>query len=360
VLVLERSELGRDKVCGEGLMPHGRSALASLGVEGVDGAPFRGIAWHLDEIVARGTFPRGEVGLGVRRDLLDASVARLAEAHPAVHFERGRRVGRLERSPDGVVVGSGTERWSGRVVVGADGIHSAVRRLLGLDAAARGRKRFGLRARYSLQGRAPEWVSVHAAVGAEAYLTPVGPAEVNIALLLEREAAQGLRGDLAGKASELIGRFGALASLLDGAELNTEPAVCGPLRREARRLVLDRAVLVGDAAGFLDGITGEGMSLALRGAEIASEVLSAALHADDLSERRLAPYPQQWNREIRDQVRLTEVILWGIRHRRLARRAVGALARRPELFGRLLAVQTGQRPLSSVGLGGVARLLWGR
>ncbi len=250
----------------------------------------------------------------------------------------------------------------GRALVGADGMRSSVRAWLGLQGRVRGRHRFGARQHFRLVGEAPRFVEVHVLpdVGVELYLTPTGPSEVNLALLLEKGEMGALRGDVAAGIRHFLARCPDLRGRFEGAEPVSPALAVGPLRQSARAGVADGAILVGDAAGFLDGITGEGMSLALISAAIGSEVLAAGLERGALGARDLAAYDGLRRARSRDLTRLTEVILWGIRHRWLARRVVRNLGRHPALFERVLGVNTGAAPLLSIGLSGVRKLLLGR
>ncbi len=354
VVVLERGGFPREKVCGEGLMPHGVAELRALGIT-VSGRPFPGIAWHHGDAVARGDFPAG-AGLGVRRYHLDALLASALAEEPGVTLHTGVRAGAIQRRAGEVVVQTDQGEVRARALVGADGRGSRVRRHLGLEAPASARPRYGIRAHYRLSEPPPDRVEVHVGPEAELYLTPTGAREINVAVLCGRETTRALRGGLTEGFERLVrGRL----PLLEGAERLTAPAVAGPLRQAVRSTVADRAVLVGDAAGFVDAITGEGMALSLLGARLAAELLDEGLRTDRLSAHDLAPHDRRWRRRVRDPARMAEVILWGLRRPRLAKRVVRNLARHPELFGRLLAVQAGQAPLTSLRLGGLRRLLVG-
>ena len=176
---------------------------------------------------------------------------------------------------------------------------------------------------------------------------------------MRRDITRSFAGDLHNGFLRLIRQSERVAALVgDGVPL-TEPALCGPLRQRARSSVAPGALLVGDAAGFVDAITGEGMSLTLLSAEIAAEVLSAGLANGKLTARDLQAYDDRRRRTARDLTWLTKVILWGIRHDRLARRVVSSLGSNPELFTRVLAVNSGHAPLASIGIRGLARLLRG-
>ncbi|MCC5691560.1 hypothetical protein, partial [Klebsiella pneumoniae] len=141
------------------------------------------------------------------------------------------------------------------MLVAADGLHSPLRRAAGLDVESAGPRRFGLRQHF----RVAPWgarVEVHFAGGVEAYVTPAGAQRVGVAFLWEDGAVERVRFDA------LLARFPALAERLAGAAPDSAPRGAGPLLRRVRGRVADRFALVGDAAGYVDAVTGEGLSLA--------------------------------------------------------------------------------------------------
>jgi len=257
-----------------------------------------------------------------------------------------------------MVVRSDRFSWTCRAVVGADGLHSLVRRQLGLALPVRGPARYGARAHFEVSEDLA-FVEVHVLPGAELYLTPVGRGRLNIAVLCDRRAAKTFAGNLPEHFLRLVRSSERVRRLIGSSAPLTAPSLCGPLRQRARSAVADGAVLVGDAAGFVDAITGEGMSLTLVSAEMAAEVVSEGLVRGDLSARHLSTYDRRRRRAARDATWLTEIILWGLRRRGLARRVVSSLAANPQLFTRVLAVNTGRAPLASIGLRGVATMLRG-
>ncbi len=345
-------------------MPHGLAALQRLGIDTSDlGRPFLGIAYHAGGHTAVGHFPRGLTGLGVRRMGLDERLRHAARSHPRITLVEGTRVTQLHRDREGVTLRTSRGDVRTHLVVGADGLHSTVRRLSGLALPDRRAKRYGARLHVQLaSGRSePDHVHVYAGSGSELYVTPVGPGQVNLALLCEPQVAKQLKGDAEGGLRRALGAFDAGRQLLDGAEPLSEAAVCGPLRQRVRRVVDDRVLLVGDAAGFVDAVTGEGMSLSLLSAEAAAQAAVAALQPGGVDARKLEAYGVRRARLARDLCTLTEVVVAGLRRPALAGRVVGALAAEPAAFERFLAVQVGQAPITSLGgpLATVARrLIW--
>jgi 2-polyprenyl-6-methoxyphenol hydroxylase-like FAD-dependent oxidoreductase len=163
-----------DKACGESLTPAALGALARWGVdpEGPAIAGFR----YTDERRTAEHRLRDRVGRGVRRTVLHDALRARADAL-GVAVRRGA-VETVEQHRDGVAAAGVDARY----LVGADGLHSRVRRLAGLASPAAPRRRYGVRRHFRL---APwtDLVEVHWLPGAEVYVTPVGPDTVGVAVL---------------------------------------------------------------------------------------------------------------------------------------------------------------------------------
>ena len=334
-LVLERRPLPADKACGEGLLPAGLRALEALGalphLDPASCSPLRAIRWiQEDGTSAEARLPLPG-GLGVRRLALSAALlARArevgAEVRDGVAVESHRREG------GGATVRiAGGEEVRGRLLVAADGLGSAIREREGLGRPSRAPRRFGLRRHYAV---APwtDAVEVHFARGAEAYVTPTGPARVGIAFLFEEGVAPDFE--------KLLARFPRLAARVARASPGSALSGAGPFGREASTRVLDRLVLAGDAGGYVDAITGEGVSLALEEARLLGEMLPDALSRGATREALLP-----WAREVRARHRrhaaVTRLVLSMARRPWLRRTAVDWLGRAPRLFDALVARAVG-------------------
>jgi flavin-dependent dehydrogenase len=268
-----------DKACGEGLMPGAVAALDRLGVR-PGGHPIRGIAYVDGARRAEHRFRRGG-GLGVRRTVLHEALARRA-AELGVDVVRDRVRG-LDQDGAGVTAAGVRARW----LLACDGLHSGIRRHLGLDrpeprdpGPRRERRRFGLRRHLRL---APwdDLVEVHWGERAEAYVTPVADDLVGVALL----GPPGM--DFAAEVAALP----QLAARVRGAEPDGPVRGAGPLRQRSHRRVCGRVLLVGDASGYVDALTGEGIRVGL--AQAAAAV--ACVAAD-----RPAAYERAWAASTRD------------------------------------------------------------
>lgn len=318
VCVLDRAPPPIDKACGEGLMPDGLEALRGLGVSlDGQGAPFRGIRFVDERHVVDAAFPL-RAGLGLRRTQLHRRLLAQAEAI-GVRTLWGAKATGIENK--GVRIDSGLLpcRW----IVGADGVNSNARRWAGLEPAKMSGRRLGLRRHFRVDTWT-DFVEVHWAKGEQAYVTPVGPQEIGVALLGRAELGF----------SDLAARFPRLGERLTDAaptsELRGAPAATLRLRSVTRGNV----ALVGDASAAIDAISGDGLALAFHQAA----ALGDAFHRGDL-----AHYEARHRQICRAPFLMARLLLLMDRHDGLRKVTLAALSARPAIFGELLAAHVGER-----------------
>jgi len=343
VTVLDRRALPIDKACGEGVLPAGVKALGALGVldrlSADDASPLRELRWMgEDGAVAHLALPTPG-GLGVRRLALSTALAAVAREAGAELVEEAE-VTSHRREDDRIVAVTAGGEYAARLLVAADGLASPVRSREGLDRPLAGAsRRFGVRQHFAI----PPWsdaVEVHFGDGAEAYVTPAGARRVGVAFLFERGegAARSIHGG--GRFEDLLAGFPTLARRLDGAPIDSTPRGAGPLARSARARTADRLVLLGDAAGYLDAATGEGLSLALGCALDLAALLPAALAAG-AGRDALRGYEAAWRRRFLPYWAWTSAMLGIVRRPALRRRVLGMASAQPWPFERLVAAAVG-------------------
>jgi flavin-dependent dehydrogenase len=300
----------------------------------------------------------------LRRDL-DAALLAAARARGARVLE-GTRVVDLLRDRRGAVRGIRARGPDGaplevlaRVVVGADGRHSVVARRLGLARpAAAGAGRFAVRAFWAdpraLPPETPALGEMHLGEG-RTYcgLSALPDGRASVCLVADR-AALPRRPDLAAWYDARIAALPAVAARLAGGRRVSDVDCLGPLAVAAGGATADGALLVGDAAGFFDPLTGEGMLTALRGAELAAATIAAALERDDVRAAALAPYVRARRREFAPRLAVDRLV-----QRLVPRPGVAAwLARRmaaaPAIADALVRVAGGDLPPRALLAPGVA------
>jgi flavin-dependent dehydrogenase len=304
VLVVEKRPGSIDKACGEGLMPGAVRALSALGVD-PPGYPYRGISYQRGDTVVRGDFRSGP-GRGVRRTTLHAALRTAVDA--AGIPVREQRITEVSQYPDHVRAGGEAARY----LVAADGLHSTIRTAAGFDTLPVRRQRWGQRRHYALPPET-DFVEVTWADRSEAYVTPITPELINVALL------SGNRGSF----EQQLTDFPELAAKLAHGEPVTEVRGATSLRQRVRTRVAGRVLLVGDAAGYVDPITGEGISISLAAA---TELV------DCLVRNRPQDYDRAWQRVSRRSRLITSGLLWARRQPGIGKAVVPLAAGLPRLY----------------------------
>lgn len=218
-----------------------------------------------------------------------------------------RTAGEVHQNADMVTAAGTKARW----LIAADGLHSPVRRGLGLELPGIAHGRYGLRRHYRVEPWT-DFVEVHWSRHGEAYVTPVGDDLVGVAVL-----SRSRRGY-----DEHLAAFPALTASLRGPAA-TEVRGAGPLLQRVQRRTAGRVLLVGDAAGYLDALTGEGIALALATSGAAVRCLAAG---------RPDEYERAWTRLTRRHRLLTGALLAASRRPGTARLIAPAASRMPRLF----------------------------
>ena len=342
VSIVERAHFPRRKVCGEYLNAGALAALDELGA---------GVAVREESRLLRGVrlvtpdiepvelpFPAPARALARERLdalLLDAALAAGATLVRArvedVLVEAGRVSGVVVRDERGALA-----ELRARFVVGADGSGSVVARKLGLVRAPSGPRRFALGGHYAGFGDLGERVEMHVERGTYFALNPLPGELTNVMVVVrERQLAawshmvdEGVRGAAAAlgrgrRSFEGVRRVGPRASI-------------GPLAFRVRAVTRPGALLAGDAAGFLNPFTGQGVALALRGGIAAATAIRAALQPGGDETSALATYAEQRARDFNERRRVARAVDLLIDVPFLARRAAARLRRSPELGERLM------------------------
>ena len=291
VLLVDRARFPRDKLCGDTLNPGALRLLDRAGLRGRVEAVSRPLEGMLitgnGGVHVRGTYGPGLFARALTRRVLDQLLVDAAIAAGA-QFQDGVRVdGPLmddsggEATVRGAVLcrtggaGAARLRVPARMVIAADGRRSALAFALGLASHPPAPRRWAVGAYFEgiagldtvgeMHVRGPHYIGVapigDAGLANVCLVTPAREGFADPARLLERHvAADPVLGPRAGNARRV-----------------TAPAILGPLAVDARAAGVPGLLLAGDAAGFVDPMTGDGLRFAMRGAELAADAALAAL-----------------------------------------------------------------------------------
>ena len=354
VTLLDKAAFPRRKICGEYLSPEAARVLDRLGVlKDVDAAGAQPLAGMRivspGGIRLTGRYPtagrwRGyrDHALAVPREVFDRVLLERARSLPVDVRERHRVTGLLVsgRQVTGVrgqdAAGRPFEVTS-RLVVGADGRASVVARDLGLVRRHR-LQRLALVQDVTGLGGFDHLGEIYVDPPDYSILNPVAPGVVNLSLVVPLAHARPYRGRLETFFHARLKQLRHLWPRLAGMQAAGELMAMGPLAYRVGEPRHGGVLLSGDAAGFYDPFTGEGLFVALRSAELLAEVAGEALARGDVSARALAPYARARRRTFGDKSWMTRAVQVLISRRRLADAAARAIAPHPRLLDALMGM----------------------
>ncbi len=320
VAVCDAARFPRHKVCGEYVPPAALPILAGLDVldDVLRLRPRRHVGMAVispDGTKVLGRYGGDARGLSLRRHDLDRVLLDGARRRGAVVFE-GTRVVELDRLPRGgfevtVRRDGATFLLRARVLVGADGRNSFVARRLGLRRPEPRHRKWAVMAHFFGVATPDDHGEMIVTPYGYCGVNPLPGGLANVCVVVDRgglrRASPGGEG-LADFLRERIDSHPLTRARMAGASIAAGPWATGPLACRSAGSVDDCALLVGDAAGFYDPFTGEGIGMALRGAGLAAEVLCGALRRGEVGRRALAPYETERRRAFRARLRLDRLL----------------------------------------------------
>ena len=348
VLLVESSRHPRPKPCAEYASPRIVEELRWMGLprdSWVDGAvALDGMELHAGgrSTMIRYADRRGpRPAWGVDRRAFDArlaahaieSGAELRDRTSVVRLVTGGRV-RGARLRD--VASGGEETVLADWVVGADGVRSTVARLAGVERRVAFPRRLGLVAHYIGSDGLTDHGEMHVGTSGYIGLAPMPGGELNVGMALPMNGG----GSSRRRFDDAIASIPAVASRLAGSRRLTPIRGAAPIGHRVSRVAGRGWLLVGDAAGFVDPFTGEGIYRALRSARAAV----AAITGDGDVERE---YVRQRRRAFAAKTALTWLIQAFLVAPPLLAHAVGRLEERPAAAVRLGSALGDVRPATT-------------
>lgn len=344
IILADAEAMPRQRPCGEFLAPAGTRVLREAGL--------------MDAILATGAQavrgvsiigPHGNLksefgvdhGMGIRRERFDHALQE--QARRCSELRRNMRFSSFQRDGGHLSVRMPDRTFRARLLIGADGRHSAVRRTAGLDRRTPHR-------RFALACRArgldtDNRVELHLSPFGQIGIAPLGGGEVNVNLLL----AEASRPILKQRSPERLVRaaIAATPSLRTRcAGLHLSAVMATGSLPQGSDVIGDGVALVGDAAGFCDPFTGDGISFALFGARLLSDRIARLDLTAPITANGLRAYAVEYRASIGRQQRLGRCLRFALQRRRLAECLTAWLGRSPLISQRLAggAISCPDRP----------------
>ncbi len=353
VALLDQARFPKDKVCGEFISPAADAILENLGVlsaiEALSPLRLKGVAISSYEksgfVVDYPPLPGTTspmTSLSLPRMVFDrlliekvgqAGVA-VKEGHKVTDFivEEGRVVGVRGRDDSKTAF-----EFRASVVVDAGGRNGVSLRRFDLKKKSRGSSKIALAAHWTTDQPLQKYCTMHISHPGYTGIAPTGENQANVVLVVDKKSLQG-ENDLHEFYVRTVLQNPLRRNLLGQAQVTEQARSVDSLGFSVCPPTVGGLVLVGDASGFIDPFTGEGIYLSLRSAEIAGEVIDACFKRNDFSKDALAVYERRRKKEFHKKFLLSKILQFLIYNPPLCNRVIQTLARNPDQAATLVGV----------------------
>jgi len=353
VVLLDQAVFPRDKVCGEFISPAADAILERLGVlasikalspvrlSGVAISSYEKAAFAVEYPSLPGsTCPM--TSLSLPRMVFDRLLIERVK-QKGVTLKEGHKVTDFIVEEGNVAGVRGRDELKtpfelrAQVVVDAGGRNSVSLRRFNLKKKSRGSRKIALAAHWTTLKPLEKYCSMHISHPGYTGIAPTGEGQINVVLVVDKKSLQG-QNDLHDFYVRTVLKNPLRRNLLDKAEVGEKVRSVDSLGFSVRPVQTGGLVLVGDASGFIDPFTGEGIYLSLRSAEIASSVIDQCFKRKDFSKDALAVYERARKKEFNKKFLLSKIFQRLIYCPPLCNRVIQTLAKNPNLSATVVGV----------------------
>ncbi|MBP9674451.1 MAG: NAD(P)/FAD-dependent oxidoreductase [Bacteriovoracaceae bacterium] len=317
VIIIEAKKEINRKSCGEYLCPAGVELLKKLELDELleNFLPLKGMKIvSPDGQILETSFPHSSQGVSLDRKIFEtrlwhkvvASGVDICWNYPLTKIERDTRGFCLSSSQ-----ALAQEKYYSRYLIGADGRHSIVARSFNLSKKVKKIKRVALHTLIPMEQELERWGEMHLFEdGSYIGLNPTGSHEMNLTLVLDAVKIKECR-DFPELIKSYLQKSAKLSFLIPFLTADLSVQIVYPLTHQVKSIAGKDYALVGDAAGFVDPLTGEGIYNALLSASILSTSLEKTVEAFAFNkEQSFKNYRKEQNKKLRAKRRLNLFFGW--------------------------------------------------
>jgi menaquinone-9 beta-reductase len=270
VTLYEKGRWPVDKVCGQGIMPSGVNHLKEIGL---NFNSFNSFEFNSIEYIDKDTNVVGKLGgkgIGIERSKLSQLLFLEAKKNPNINLHSNTKIEEINEKRNKYIITLNNKEQDFDYIFACDGLNSFIRKKIGLEGKRSSPNRIGARVHFDVK----PWtnrVQVYWDKSVEAYVTPVGNNKVEVAFLWYENAIE--RGPQL--LDRLLDKFPNLKWKVPNHKLSNDFRGYGPFKTIGSKIKKKNVFLVGDSYKFLDGITGEGISLGIKSANIIAKNFSS-------------------------------------------------------------------------------------
>jgi len=361
VALLDQALFPRDKVCGEFISPAADDIFSDLGIlESIEALnPMRlcGVVLSANEnSYLQVDYPntvdgRTMTSLSVERSILDDLMINQVR-NSNIQLMEGFKVTDLLFDEGNVCGVKGHDEIKkkfsikAKIVIDGGGRNSISLRRLNLRKSSTGEGKIALAAHWEGVKELRSYCYMHISHPGYTGIAPVGHNRANVVLVVDRSHLIGVSVEQFFMKTVLGNRL--RKRILGGGTPVEKIRTVDSLAYSVKKTNCGGLLLVGDATGFIDPFTGEGIYLSLRSSQLAVGVVGNAFDKSDFSSRQLENYDLIRKKEFRKKNILSKVLQCLIFRPYLCNRVVETLATQKELSGLLIGVIGDYLPANKV------------
>lgn len=279
IALLEKNAGPQGKACGEGILPLGVKQIEALGILDLiptkQRAIIKGINYNLGKINAQAYFLQGS-GLGINRLTLSNAFFNKIKNYSNIELLTQHKFISLDGSTLVFKEKEKIGKLKANFIIGADGLRSTVKNYIETKEKESKWQRYALSAHFSIKPWS-NMVEIFLKDKAEAYVTPTGPEEINLVLMWHKNK---IDKSFKGEALfwHILEQFEELAPYFCPSKLKHPPFATGPFHsRPTKIFEMPNIALAGDAAGYIDPLSGEGINIGLFSGRLLGQIAGSAL-----------------------------------------------------------------------------------
>ena len=351
IALLDQTRFPRDKACGEFIRPAADQILSEIGVleaiESLNPKRLRGVALSAYESSwLQVDYPSSAnnltmTSLSIERSKLDNLMIEKVRNSRVELKEDFKVTDFLFKNGDVCGVKGHDEtktefNINAKIVIDAGGRNSISLRRLNLRQNSSGKRKIALAAHWEGNNALGNYCYMHVSHPGYTGIAPVSHNKANVVLVVDKADLNGENVDKFFSRTVLKNRL--RREVLGSAKPAEKVKVIDSLAYSVKNPQCGGLLLVGDATGFIDPFTGEGIYLSLRSSQLASSVVESAFNSSNFSQGRLQVYNQIRKKEFKEKIILSKILQRLIFRPSLCVYIVKMLANQKELSSTLVGV----------------------
>jgi menaquinone-9 beta-reductase len=308
VVLFEKEEYPFHRVCGEYISNESRSFLTGLGLDlpdlGVTAISTLQLSDKNGKVLQQ-ELPLG--GFGISRYTLDAQLAELAK-NAGVRLQENSKVNDVVFTGKDFVIDAGKDHYKVKVAVSSFGKRSNLDIKWKRPFATANRNRLNnyIGVKYHIQGNFPEnIISLHLFNNGYCGLAKVEGDKYNLCYLTTADNLQQCGGDIEKMESSILSRNPHLKQILEqGRKCDETPVTISQISFDQKKQIENHLLMVGDAAGMITPLCGNGMSMALHASKLAATEIHQFLSGTITREIMERNYRSNWEKQFATRMRM--------------------------------------------------------